>query len=109
MPKAGVEASRGSATVWRHGGGLMAGLEEPEVLDLLTLSRSREYVLIMIEERPWTESPDQVTQLSRKIDFYEAIIRDGALAAKLPESNGQTKRIQLHVSPNGAPDRPPGD
>jgi hypothetical protein len=49
----------------------VAGVHEPNVIDLVTHDPSRdEYKLIMIEERPWSDAPEQLAQLSDKINNY---------------------------------------
>ena len=42
----------------------MAGIHDTTVIDLVTHDpASNEYALIMTETRPWTDSPEQLSQL----------------------------------------------
>ncbi len=58
----------------------MGGVREPNVIDLVTYDAATgEYALIMIEERPWTDSPEQLAQLSEKINNYAMFALDEGL------------------------------
>lgn len=74
----------------------MSGLRDPNKLDLITRdSASGEYALIMVEDRPWTDSPEQMSQLSDKINNYAVFVLDEGLTRAHPESVGAPVRIQL--------------
>lgn len=57
--------------------------------------KSDTYVLIMVENRPWGESPDQMLQLQAKINTYLTFALDGEMTRKFPESRGKRLRLQL--------------
>ena len=74
----------------------MAGVHEPNVIDLVThLPSTGEYALIMVEERPWTNSHVQLQQLRDKINTYAMFALDEGLLRAYPQSAGHPVRIQL--------------
>ncbi|WP_324644866.1 DUF6572 domain-containing protein [Pseudarthrobacter sp. LT1] len=74
----------------------MAGVHEPNVIDLVTYdSSSNEYKLIMVEERQWSEAPEQLAQLSEKINNYAMFVLDEGLLRAYPEIAGHPVCIQL--------------
>ncbi|SKC06904.1 hypothetical protein SAMN05660473_03923 [Arthrobacter sp. 49Tsu3.1M3] len=74
----------------------MAGIHEPNVIDLVTHDPSRnEYKLIMTEGRPWSHAPEQLTQLREKINNYAMFILDEGMLRAYPESAGNPLCIQL--------------
>jgi len=62
-----------------------------------------EYMVIMVETRPWGASPDQPEQLKQKINAYAGYILDGALTHQYPETEGKPVRLRLDCpeSPSG--------
>jgi hypothetical protein len=74
----------------------VAGIHEPNVIDLVTHDPSSdEYKLIMIEERPWSDAPEQLEQLSEKINNYAVFVLDEGLLRAYPEAAGHPLCIQL--------------
>jgi hypothetical protein len=74
----------------------VAGVHEPDVIDLVTHDPSRdEYKLIMIEVRPWSDAPEQLAQLSEKINNYAMFVLDEGLLRAYPETAGHPVRLQL--------------
>jgi hypothetical protein len=74
----------------------VAGIHEPNVIDLVTHDPSRdEYKLVMIEERPWSDSPKQLEQLSEKINNYAMLVLGEGLLRAYPETAGHPLCIQL--------------
>lgn len=74
----------------------MDGLHEPNVIDLVTEDPvTGEYAVIMVEERPWTDSHEQLTQLREKINNYAMFVVDEGLTRAYPQSAGHPIRIQL--------------
>jgi hypothetical protein len=74
----------------------VAGVHEPNVIDLVTHDSSRdEYKLIMIEERPWSDAPEQLAQLSDKINNYAMFVLDEGLLRAYPETAGHPVCLQL--------------
>jgi hypothetical protein len=74
---------------------MAAGIEHPNVVDLVTVDGSGEYALIMIETRPWTNSSEQLQQLREKINTYAMFALDEGMVATYPQSAGQPLRFQL--------------
>lgn len=55
------------------------------MIDLVTQDPSRnEYKLIMVEERPWSDSPEKLVQLREKIDNYANVRHECGSAARVP-------------------------
>lgn len=74
----------------------MAGIHEPNVIDLVTHDPSSdEYKLIMIEERAWSDAPEHLGQLSEKINNYAMFVLDEGLLRAYPETAGHSVCIQL--------------
>ncbi len=57
-----------------------------------------EYLLVMVEERPWDSDPDQAAQLRAKINTYVGFVLDGGLRRHYPETAGQPVRLQLNCT-----------
>ncbi len=73
----------------------MAGIEDGDVVDLVALDADGEYMVIMVETRPWRSDSDQVQQLKEKINAYASYILDGDFVSQYPAAAGQSVRIQL--------------
>lgn len=74
----------------------MAGVHEPNVIDLVTHDPSHDgYKLIMIEGRPWSHAPEQLVQLREKINNYAMFVLDEGLLRAYPETAGHPLCIQL--------------
>ncbi|MDQ0664483.1 hypothetical protein QFZ35_002981 [Arthrobacter ulcerisalmonis] len=74
----------------------MAGVHEPNVIDLVTHDPSRdEYKLVMVEGRPWSDAPEQLAQLSEKINNYAMFVLNEGLLRAYPETAGHPLCVQL--------------
>ena len=74
----------------------VAGVENPKVLDLISVDPvSGKVVLTMIERRPWGASPQQFQQIEEKINRYMGYVLDGFLADHYPQYEG--KKVQLRL------------
>ena len=74
----------------------MAGIQEPDVVDLVTYdAKLDEVVLIMIEDRPWTDTSIQLTQLKDKLANYATFALGEGLTNAYPDVAGSSIRIQL--------------
>ena len=72
------------------------GVENPQVLDLITTDpASGDVVLVMIERRAWGAHPQQLKQIEEKINRYMAYALDGFLAEHHPQYVGRRVRLQL--------------
>jgi hypothetical protein len=82
----------------------MAGVHEPNVIDLVIHDPATgEYALIMVEGRPWTDSHEQLAQLSEKINNYAMFALDEGLLRAYPQSAGHPVRIQLDCANTPTP------
>jgi hypothetical protein len=82
----------------------MAGIQDPDVVDLVGQEADGTYLVVMVEERPWGSDPDQPRQLREKINAYASYVLDGTLAKQYPETAGQRIRLQLNC-----PQEPTGE
>jgi len=73
----------------------MAGIEHPNVVDLVGQAADGCFLLIMVESRAWGTDDNQPTQLKNKINAYVGFVADGSLAQRYPETAGQRIDIQL--------------
>lgn len=73
----------------------MTGIADTNTIDLVAQDADGTYMLVMIEDRPWGDDPDQATQLQEKINSYAGFIFDGSLVRHYPETEGQPVRIRL--------------
>jgi hypothetical protein len=80
------------------------GIEQVDAVDLVTHDpKTDEYALIMVETRPWSDSPERLKQLQDKVNNYLHFALDGQLADRYPGARGRPIRIQLDC-----PARPTG-
>lgn len=73
----------------------MAGVHEPETIDLVAQAADGRYLLVMIETRRWGSTPGQDEQLKAKINTYAQFALDGALLQHYPETANQPIAIRL--------------
>lgn len=72
------------------------GVQNPRVLDLVTVDpASGDVLLVMIERRAWGESPLQLQQIEEKINRYLAYALDGFLVEHYPQYRGRNVQIRL--------------
>jgi hypothetical protein len=76
-------------------------------VDTITFDpRSKEFVLYLIEDGPWPGDPlaldEELSRIQGRVfDAFDVVV-DGGLSEKLPESRGESVRIQID-SPSGEP------
>lgn len=73
----------------------MTGIEDTNVVDVVAQDADGEYMIVMVETRPWDSDPNQLEQLKAKINAYAGFILDGRLTHTYPETAGKPVRIQL--------------
>lgn len=73
----------------------MAGIEDPNVIDLITIAPSGEYAMIMVATSAWTDTIEQLSELLQKINQYLDFVTAGELSTKYPDSVGRPLRFQL--------------
>lgn len=82
----------------------MAGLDDPNTIDLITQADDGEFALIITHEFPWNGSPTEVEKLADKLNTYAAFALDEGLITRHPEFEGHGLRVQID-----AVDPPTGD
>jgi hypothetical protein len=74
----------------------MSGIHDSETVDVVAHDPdTQEYLLVMVEDRPWGSEPNQALQLRAKINTYVGFVVDGSLQDKYPETAGHRVRLQL--------------
>ena len=74
----------------------MAGIQDTNVIDLVTHEPSAdEYVLIITAPEVWTDSDEQLRQLTDKINAYTTFAIEGGLVRAYPQTTGKSIRFQL--------------
>lgn len=73
----------------------MAGIADPDTIDVVAQDADGHSLVVMVEERPWDADPAQPMQLREKINAYTGFILDGGLTRHYPETAGQPVRIRL--------------
>ncbi len=81
----------------------MAGLHEPEVIDLVAQEEDGTALLVIVETRPWSTPSEQADQLKAKLNTYAQFILDGGLVSHYPELDGRPATIRLECAM-----KPPG-
>lgn len=72
------------------------GVQNPVVIDLITLDKASDtVVLVMTERRPWGAVAQQFTQIEEKVNRYMGYVLDGFLAEHYPQYMGKAVRIRL--------------
>ena len=80
------------------------GVHNPRVVDLIRLDTERdEVVLLMLEERPWGTTPEQLRQLEAKFNSYLAYVLDGHMVKQYPQYAGKRVCVRLDCA------APPGE
>ena len=85
---------------------MQRGVENPEIIDLITLdSQEGEVVLLVLENRPWGSDPKQLEQFDEKLNRYLAYVLDGFLERQYPQYEGLPVRIQIDCVDDPKDDR----
>jgi hypothetical protein len=73
----------------------MAGVEDTNVIDVVAQDADGEYMIVMVESRPWGAERNQIEQLKAKINAYAGFVASGSFTKAFPEAAGMPLRIQL--------------
>jgi hypothetical protein len=72
------------------------GVQNPAVVDLVTLDKASDtVVLVMVERRPWGAPREQFKQIEEKLNRYMGYVLDGFLAEQYPQYSGKSVQIRL--------------
>ena len=72
------------------------GVQNPMVIDLITLEKASDtVVLVMTERRAWGAATQQFNQIEEKVNRYLGYVLDGFLAEHYPQYMGKAVRIRL--------------
>lgn len=84
---------------------MRTGVENPDIIDLITPDPGTgEVVLVIYERRPWGSDPRQLEQFDEKLNRYLIYVLDNFLSKQYPEYTGRPVRIQIDCV-----DRPTGE
>ena len=68
----------------------------PNIVDLVTRDpTTNEYVVILVQDEPWSDAQEKIEQLLKKITNYVRFIEDGQLYKMYPNAIGCQVRLQL--------------
>ncbi len=74
----------------------MSGVEDTEVIDLVTFDKkSNTLILVMIETRDWDSSSSMYSELQDKLSNYIAYVESGQLFEKYPDY--KKSKIAIHL------------
>lgn len=83
---------------------LIRGVENPDIIDLITPDPATgEVVLVIVESRPWGSDPKQLEQFDEKLNRYLVYVLDNHLSKQYPQYTGRPVRIQIDCA-----DKPAG-
>lgn len=72
------------------------GVENPKVIDLISYDGvANKVTLLMIENRSWNSTPQQITELEEKFNNYIDYVLDGWLVKQYPQYSGLPVFIKL--------------
>jgi hypothetical protein len=75
------------------------GVQNPAVMDLITVDRASDTViLVMTERRAWGAAAQQVKQIEEKLNRYMGYVLDGFLAEQYPQYVGKPVQIRLECA-----------
>ncbi|MGW6275927.1 DUF6572 domain-containing protein [Kribbella sp. NPDC055071] len=80
------------------GGPELAGIQEPEVIDLIAEDKDGNGLLVIVQQDTWTEPETQAEQLQAKINTYAQFALDGGLVAAHPHLADRPITIRLDCS-----------
>lgn len=84
------------------------GVQNPTVVDLITVDKTSDTVVIaMIERRPWGADARQFGQIEEKVNRYMGYVLDGFLGQQYPQYLGKHVQIRLDCAeqPHGEAER----
>jgi hypothetical protein len=83
---------------------LVAGLSEPNVIDVLATDADGAALLVMVETRPWGSAPGQADELKAKINTYANYVLSGDMESAFPSAVGSEVRVRLDCVDIPTPD-----
>lgn len=70
---------------------------DPRVIDLVTAEADgSEYRLVLVENRPFTDSPERCDQLAAKLDAYLDFVDSGGFLDQFPRAAGRPVAFELN-------------
>ena len=73
--------------------------DEPVINFIFNSPDGEEYVLVLVESRPWDE-PGVIDELADRIDLVVRYVLDGDLVREFPETAGRSVRVHVdHLAP----------
>jgi hypothetical protein len=74
-------------------------LDDPVINFIFNSPDGEEYVLVLVEGRPW-DQPGVIDELADRIDLVVRYVLDGDLVREFPETAGRSLRIHVdHLEP----------
>ncbi len=76
--------------------GVVRGVENPDIIDLIHLDReSGEVALVIVENRPWSGERKQLEEFDEKLNRYMTYILNGFVGKHYPDFAGRPVRIVI--------------
>jgi hypothetical protein len=73
----------------------MPGISDSSTIDVIAQDSAGEFIVVMVEDRPWDSDPAQESQLRAKFDVYTEFVHRGGLVRECPEAEGEPVWVQL--------------
>src|SRR5690242_19247756 len=88
-----VPSNRNSS--WTEGL-VAAGIQFPTVIDAQGVSPTGEYVLMMVEERPWDGSTRRLVEIQERVNVYLEYVLSGTLKSFSKDANNRHIQFWLY-------------
>ena len=72
-------------------------VDDPSVIDLVSLAPDGAVALVMVEPRPWLDR-EQLYGLQEKVNSYASYALDGGLLSDYPHMTGRAIRLELRCT-----------
>ena len=70
-------------------------VDDPNVIDFVSISPDGTVILTMVESRPWDGSDERLYELQEKINRYVDFVRSGDLTQRYPHLAEKPVRLEL--------------
>ena len=70
-------------------------VQKKGVIDMVAHDKTGSWSLVMVEERQWDGTAQQLQELKDKVELYLDYALDGAMDQASPDSKGKPKKIRL--------------
>jgi hypothetical protein len=77
-------------------------VDQPDVVDIISTSKSGEIVLSISDHLDWTDTHGHLLVLQEKINRYLSFLESGEVYQRYPDASGRkmTIKVVFHMEPN---------